>query len=744
MTTEHGEPALSDLLSSSAKPEGMIGTSKQEIDPSPEVKGLEENESSQCQSRIRYRTELRHRVTGDLIHRTDSDKPQQRELENQDNQPIFELITRYETGGSKLEQDREALKEPSAGQNLDSAPSYSLKIYSPAILNALRSVVQYYPSQDLSGSTIEVKWPYPILVHHYDALQQFKANCDAKDPNELCAREKDASAHITELLTFLDKNIMERVRAEEERLEEGFHTFENLWIIFKPGSTAVFRNLHSEWKAMVISHVIGGIYQTLTTPWKVIGWHLEFDGKYLGRRSYEMNIYPFDGEISWKGDKIFIHDRDRIEDNEAESLISYGRMYCDLLMKQCRHHTGRSVIHPYNEIDGLVMADLETFYATTNTRRPTLLQDSDCRKFYSDCTCRICQEKTAAGEGEVKSIFDDYNSILPSEASDLSRHMYLLCPRELPAFVFKWRTWQWLHVKNFSVPEFQNDMIEDLVMDQARVKMLKALAKSYIRVNKRGNPIEHEPWAADFVKGKGNGLIFLLHGKPGVGKTVTAESIAEYTKRPLMIITSSDIGTNPSIVEANLTRSFKLAKSWGAVLLIDEADVFMERRGPADLERNSLVAGFLRALEFYDGILFLTTNRIGAFDDAFISRIHVQLFYPDFTDDERQQVWMTFMQKLTKDRGKFMRISMDAKDYIRGNEVRSVKWNGREIRNAFQTAVSLAEYEDERDEEGKILLTDEHLRSVVELSRDFKEYLSKLHKGDEEKRALRRYERLDT
>lgn len=47
---------------------------------------------------------------------------------------------------------------------------------------------------------------------------------------------------------------------------------------------------------------------------------------------------------------------------------------------------------------------------------------------------------------------------------------------------------------------------------------------------------------------------------------------------------------------------------------------------------------------------------------------------------------MTFMQKLTRDRGKFMRISMDAKDYIRGNEVRSVKWNGREIRNGeFKT-----------------------------------------------------------
>ena len=89
-----------------------------------------------------------------------------------------------------------------------------------------------------------------------------------------------------------------------------------------------------------------------------------------------------------------------------------------------------------------MIADLETYYATTNARRPILLEESDCRKYYSDCTCRICQEKTAAGEGDVKSIFDDYNDIVPSEANDLTRHMYLLCPRQLPAFVFKWRSWR--------------------------------------------------------------------------------------------------------------------------------------------------------------------------------------------------------------------------------------------------------------------------------------------------------------
>lgn len=91
--------------------------------------------------------------------------------------------------------------------------------------------------------------------------------------------------------------------------------------------------------------------------------------------------------------------------------------------------------------------------------------------------------------------------------------------------------------------------------------------------------------------------------------------------------------------------------------------------------------GFLRALEFYDGILFLTTNRVGMFDDAFISRVHVQLYYPDFTDEERQRIWKTFIDKLAKEKGNYIRLNIDAKEYIRGAELKSLKWNGREIRN---------------------------------------------------------------
>lgn len=155
----------------------------------------------------------------------------------------------------------------------------------------------------------------------------------------------------------------------------------------------------------------------------------------------------------------------------------------------------------------------------------------------------------------------------------------------------------------------------------------------------------------------------------------------------------------------------------------------------------------------------MTTNRVGTFDDAFISRIHIQLYYPDFTDEQRQQVWQTFVDKLKRDCGSYMKLDYNAKRYLKSPEVKAIKWNGRDIRNgmfafhfcghrtdtleAFQTAVSLAEFDAEKDEDGKILVTEEHFQAVMALSSDFKEYLDELHKKDEAQRAAFKHERYD-
>jgi len=61
-------------------------------------------------------------------------------------------------------------------------------------------------------------------------------------------------------------------------------------------------------------------------------------------------------------------------------------------------------------------------------------------------------------------------------------------------------------------------------------------------------------------------------------------------------------------MESELRRWFELSERWKAIMLIDEADVYFERRSSGQLERNTLVSAFLRSMEYYRGILFLTVN----------------------------------------------------------------------------------------------------------------------------------------
>jgi SpoVK/Ycf46/Vps4 family AAA+-type ATPase len=86
-------------------------------------------------------------------------------------------------------------------------------------------------------------------------------------------------------------------------------------------------------------------------------------------------------------------------------------------------------------------------------------------------------------------------------------------------------------------------------------------------------------------------MLTAICSPPGVGKTYTAEAIAELLGRPLLSLTVADIGTSETKVEVELLRWFSLAEAWRAVLLVDEADIFLERRQSRDLARNGLVSG---------------------------------------------------------------------------------------------------------------------------------------------------------
>ena len=86
-------------------------------------------------------------------------------------------------------------------------------------------------------------------------------------------------------------------------------------------------------------------------------------------------------------------------------------------------------------------------------------------------------------------------------------------------------------------------------------------------------------------------------------------------------------------------------------------------------------------LEYYEGVLFLTTNRIETMDVAFQSRIHLAIKYPEFTTDLRRRIWEKFIDRLDKDEIEAKRELLENLD-----DIQEWKLNGRQIRNVLSMA----------------------------------------------------------
>ncbi|KAI1144801.1 hypothetical protein F4825DRAFT_467828 [Nemania diffusa] len=208
-----------------------------------------------------------------------------------------------------------------------------------------------------------------------------------------------------------------------------------------------------------------------------------------------------------------------------------------------------------------------------------------------------------------------------------------LAPPTIKGFNLKRKKWLDLQIDKIKPVIWNKQAFQHLVIKEKTKRLIQALVS---------NQIEAEN-STDLITGKGNGLIMLLHGGPGTGKTLIAESVAEIAEKPLYPVTCGDIGTEPHLVENYLESVLHLGNTWDCVVLLDEADVFLEQRGLEDLRRNALVSVFLRVLEYYDGILILTSNRVGTFDEAFKSRIQLALHYKNLSENQRSQIWSNFL-----------------------------------------------------------------------------------------------------
>ena len=320
-------------------------------------------------------------------------------------------------------------------------------------------------------------------------------------------------------------------------------------------------------------------------------------------------------------------------------------------------------------------------------------------------------------KNNVMPLRDDLGPKLVAAEEPPSDSFPFLLPATINGFNMRNKKWEELDADRIFDVCWNTEAFDNLVIDDTTRKLIKALVMRQLEADK----------GTDLIAGKGQGLIILLHGGPGTGKTFTAESVAEIAKKPLYRVSCGDLGTDPTKVEEYLESVLYLGKIWDCVVLLDEADVYLEQRSMESLARNALVSVFLRVIEYYEGILILTSNRVGTFDEAFKSRLQLALHYEKLKLKDRRKIWENFIKRLET----LEETAIDFDDlYKHVNDLARHELNGRQIRNAITTARQLALYE-EKD------LDFSDLQQVIKIALKFDKYTTEMQEGRTDDEVMR-------
>ncbi|OLN86698.1 ATPase family AAA domain-containing protein 3B 2 [Colletotrichum chlorophyti] len=556
----------------------------------------------------------------------------------------------------------------------------SLEINSPGLKDVLRDVIgSSYPGQSYMTSNISVNFPPRSLYHYRHELAEAAADLEP---------ESEGAQHLPLLLDFIDEHFSDAIHNGANLLEQGLISYEHLWTIFRPGCLVYATRLSQARVYKLNSYQYTcGQFPGLQLDVE----YVDFDGDDFGTRHEFLLIPQFAGAAQIASLNALPLDLHPSPEAATKLLTERGRRWEALAGQNFRQYKGVALdaCNRRFNIDGRIMVDAETYH-----------------RISANSAFSVNTFPKAVGQKRKQAVDSDEIDLVPREKAEFARltdDQCLLASPMVRGFSFTEKKFLDFFVDKVSPINWNTRCFEQLVLPDSQKELVQALVAEHTA--RATDP--NSPAFDDIVKGKGRGLILVLHGPPGVGKTLTAECVAEYSRRPLYIVSSGDLGTAAPDLDEKLSKTLDLASTWKAVLLIDEADVFLERRSLHDMERNSLVSIFLRTLEYYSGILFMTTNRVRTFDDAFKSRIHVPLKYVDLPRESRLKVWKNFLDNVEGG------VDIDEAGY---EKLAEGKLNGRQIKNVVRTAKSLAAHKQRR-------LDCEQLQQVVDIQMTFEKEL---------------------
>jgi hypothetical protein len=381
------------------------------------------------------------------------------------------------------------------------------------------------------------------------------------------AADRPDQALIDDIIVALDFHVEEyasEIGSLDSLLEKGEISYNLLWAIFKPKGL-VFTETNALHEPQVLT--LYALSKRTDSDSKketleVIAKEVNHDGETLGWGTETFRIPEFQGSRKISSLTIFPLEHHSDSERLRKSILERGNKYIDLLEPTCRMYDGLATYPVY---EGSKWVE---------------------KRF--NATGRIMIDPVAFRMKDPDSILTEPSVDIAINSKSLDNEGRICTHHRVLGFSFQQKRWGAFAVSRISDVTWNQGAFERVIMPQKKHAIIRTLVESHLgKVNT----------FSDIISGKGKGLVGLLSGGPGVGKSLTAEAVAELCKRPLYTITSADLGTDASEVDQNLEMVLEFTRRWGCVLLIDEADVFLQKRNTTQLNVNALVSVFLRHLE---------------------------------------------------------------------------------------------------------------------------------------------------
>ncbi|KAK0640835.1 ATPase [Cercophora newfieldiana] len=480
------------------------------------------------------------------------------------------------------------------------------------------------------------KEPFRNLFFRYDQIVAKYKSLPESD---------QLKTHMFLFIKVLDELFGDLRAKRRGLLSGGLISFKLLWTLFPKDAEIISWGNNAELVLKVVNaymHFMIPGQNFLLIRCKV----LRFNGEAFVWEDAELEIPQFDGNklitdlphypLSFLPDAT--ETKARLTERGRKVLEYQGLTYCTYTGIGIFYEDKRMEKH---NVDGRILIDVVGFNKHHLARGVREGKGPDARRNTVRGTGRHSRGRgrNVIEKMEMAKRLDEAEQRKNKEAMLANEHDLVFISPLIDGYALKNKLWLSFFVEDIRPMVWNDQAFDHLVYDEQQKDLVLAFVENHNNTT---------PVPGDVIKGKGEGLIVLLSGPPGTGKTLTAEAVADRTHRPLLYLQAEDLGINALMLGMNVKRIFQMATEWNAVILLDEADVFMAERHPHDIARNELVSIFLRELEYYRGIIFLTTNLYQTIDSAFRSRVSLHLLFKPLGLEAREAVWRKFLDRLPK------------------------------------------------------------------------------------------------